>query len=777
MKCLPIVLLLTLPLFAATADCDISTQPAATLLLPYFDVDFNATPETADTTVFSITNVKPSPQIARVTIWTDLGVPALSFNLFLTGYDVQKIDLYDVLSASRVPATSSTSEEGTLSLSNNANPNILPSAYSLCTSLPGALPSSVMAGVRDALTSGNTGTCVRAGTRHPHAVGYATVDVMATCKPTLPTETKYFTEELLFDNVFIGEATRRTGGISTGATVVHLRAIPGGGPASIPLNTDLPYTFYDRYTPRNLENGFNRTADRRQPLPSTFAARFLQLPDLFKTDMIIWREGVNDATSCADAARNAALPVADEIRFDEHENPTGLASGIVIGPPLSAPVYPETSSTPTAAGFFPAFPSGDAGGWLYLNLNNGGSTAYSVTTNGISVDPSSFTLPNNFRNLGGGSTTVGFRPSQNWVSLSMGTTAGLRVEEPATAMRSGCVVAPGVGTPAAIEPVVATATSSTIAQRPAATLLLPYFQVDLTGHKRSTLLTILNTSASDRIAHVTLWNDWGYPAVDFDVPLTGHDVEAFDLFDVLNGTRATSCGGTISSAALTDARRILTQGLSNACGTVAVGDGQLDATGYATIDLVKSCGHGTPASPGYFDFIAFDNVLTGDYQQLMFSAASGAPLVHIRTTEGDSAHSFYETYTPQHRDRRQPLPSRFAARVISRPERASSLKVWRAPATGQLAPCSAYADNARGSSREVRDIIQFDEHENPTIGFAQAIPVTSLLPAGVSPFPPITSLQFDNAGWITLNVGAQSWVIVSDSGNGVTAEHDAAPLN
>src|SRR4051794_23457915 len=101
-------LLVTASLFAASSasvspsttnnndSCDISLLPAATLLLPYFEVDFGAPQTTARTTLFTVQNVSPLPQIAHVTVWTDYAFPALDFNIFLTGYDVQSINLYDV---------------------------------------------------------------------------------------------------------------------------------------------------------------------------------------------------------------------------------------------------------------------------------------------------------------------------------------------------------------------------------------------------------------------------------------------------------------------------------------------------------------------------------------------------------------------------------------------------------------------------------------------------------------------------------------------------------
>src|SRR5512142_454796 len=68
----------------------ISETPGATLLLPYFEVDL-AHP-TGRTTRFWINNATATAALVHVTIWSDLAVPVLAFNEYLTGYDVQPID-------------------------------------------------------------------------------------------------------------------------------------------------------------------------------------------------------------------------------------------------------------------------------------------------------------------------------------------------------------------------------------------------------------------------------------------------------------------------------------------------------------------------------------------------------------------------------------------------------------------------------------------------------------------------------------------------------------
>src|SRR5580765_7949859 len=94
-----VTLLITISAPAGVADndatCDIKVGPAATLLVPYFEVDLAATGE--QTTLFTITNISRYSQIAHVTLWTDWTFPVLTFNIFLAGYDVQSINLKDIL--------------------------------------------------------------------------------------------------------------------------------------------------------------------------------------------------------------------------------------------------------------------------------------------------------------------------------------------------------------------------------------------------------------------------------------------------------------------------------------------------------------------------------------------------------------------------------------------------------------------------------------------------------------------------------------------------------
>src|SRR5688500_6050459 len=65
------------------------------------------------------------------------------------------------------------------------------------------------------------------------------------------------------------------------------------------------------------------------------------------------------------------------------------------------------------------------------------------------------------------------------------------------------------------------------AEQPAATLLYPYFEVDLQStNGATTLISINNSSSSSTVARVVMWADWGAPTLAFDVYLTGYDVQS-----------------------------------------------------------------------------------------------------------------------------------------------------------------------------------------------------------------------------------------------------------
>src|SRR4051794_34010514 len=95
--CLACVGLLALGGQAIAEICTIDDVPAATLLLPYFEVDLkNNNSPFGVNTLFSINNAAAAAAIAHVTFWTDQSIPTLNFDVYLTGYDVQTISVRDI---------------------------------------------------------------------------------------------------------------------------------------------------------------------------------------------------------------------------------------------------------------------------------------------------------------------------------------------------------------------------------------------------------------------------------------------------------------------------------------------------------------------------------------------------------------------------------------------------------------------------------------------------------------------------------------------------------
>lgn len=416
-------------------SCDIATAPAATLLLPYFEVQIDEPSERAASTLFTVVNTSREPQIAHVTVWTDWAWPVLTFNLFLTGYDVRSINLYDVLVNGRVAPPDGTANSvppGPRSASNIAgNPNFFVTARGDCGAAfqgDGTIAPLLVDEVRRALTTGLITSCgtSRIGATHRNAIGYITIDVAATCSSRAGNDPLYYGTELLFDNTLIGDyqqiAPGTAGNFAHGGPMVHIRAIPEGGPAGARPVTNLPHTFYDRLT-NQLAPGY-RKADRRQPLPSTFAARFIEGEGSgFTTDVKIWREAITAVNAaCAASTNNRDLEVTETIRFDERENPSWYRGGCNFMTCSSGTFpTPATIRVRTTQVFFPPMPAGsnDTGGWIYLNLDNS-------------------------NRLGTYSTV---RASQNWMTISMFAEGRYGVEFNAAALGNGC--SPAVPVPTA----------------------------------------------------------------------------------------------------------------------------------------------------------------------------------------------------------------------------------------------------------------------------------------------------------------------------------------
>jgi hypothetical protein len=369
----PALVSLLLVCCAVPAAAEIGTiddVPAATLLLPYFEVDLDD-PDWR-TTLFSVNNASAAPAIAHLTLWTDLSVPTLDFNVYLTGYDVVTFNLRDLFDEGLLPATSHddplVSPVGIFSLTTNPVTGVGPGSVSCDDQLPlPPLPAVLLDHIRAAHTGGPSaifgGLC--SGIDHGDNVarGYVTIDNVNFCSLQFPGDTGYWiaggngvgnNENQLWGDVFYIKALDN---VAKGETLVHIEASDLLGAAN--------YTFYRRYTPAG--------EDQREGLGTTFAARFVTGgPFSGGTSLMVWRDAKRTIVpfNCT-LDFPAPYPLATDqiVVFDEQENPTVPEVPPFSPPPPAASFVPFPWEANLVQVGGPTFPVAPAVGWLYLNLN------------------------------------------------------------------------------------------------------------------------------------------------------------------------------------------------------------------------------------------------------------------------------------------------------------------------------------------------------------------------------------------------------------------------
>ncbi len=225
----------------------------------------------------------------------------------------------------------------------------------------------------------------------------------------------------------------------------------------------------------------------------------------------------------------------------------------------------------------------------------------------------------------------------------------------------------------------ASAVTCTIDQRPAATLLVPYFQVSIgddgqvigTGPgARDTIVTIANASAEPMIAHVNVFDFQSVLVLDFNVALTGFDVQAMRVSDIITGHLpntptnfdgvptgdvcqragggvypggflrvdpdfpATPFDNTLATTEYDQVFFSVADQLREDCG----GDLTNLAIGYIVIDHANYCNLSDPTDPNYYynNALGMENNLFGE---IIFTSGEGLPTYALSTVniEADAA--------------------------------------------------------------------------------------------------------------------------------------------
>jgi hypothetical protein len=252
----------------------------------------------------------------------------------------------------------------------------------------------------------------------------------------------------------------------------------------------------------------------------------------------------------------------------------------------------------------------------------------------------------------------------------------------------------------------------TIDTVPSASLLLPYFEVDVQNAGGvNTLMHLGNASSNQALAHVTVWSDLGIPVLNFEIRLDPHGAKTFDLRKALvDGNLPSSTAGGFASCAnflpypspaISNSFRGHLQawltGNSSPVTKNCAGSKTLDgiARGYVTVDAIKNCTLLFPSDlANYKSFLAGQNVLNGSFELVDpgHGTSHGFNLVSIEacTTgacNGGLKHTFYGSYSSTKQDNREALPTTFAVPVA--PFETAELIVWRETNAPQPFACTA----------------------------------------------------------------------------------------
>ncbi len=329
----------------------------------------------------------------------------------------------------------------------------------------------------------------------------------------------------------------------------------------------------------------------------------------------------------------------------------------------------------------------------------------------------------------------------------------------------------------------------------AATLLFPYFEVDLVDPLGvGTLIAVNNGLIVPTMARVVLWTDWGVPTLAFDLYLPPFAVETINIIDLLNGIiPSTGVGADLTGFDFCDAlppfhlnpalsvnesAQLIADhtGQSGPLAFDCAGSPHPDqiARGYITVDVVDECSgvegflpNFTPVNSGfpYFaeggggDGIAIaSNRLWGDIIYVDFSdnSAQGSEAIPIwanpdKFTDTD-IFTFYGRFSGwDGRDERVPLPSIWDQRFLNGGPFAggADLIVWRD--TG--APLETAACGAQPSPFPLEDTTTVFDPQGDFVflGSNDNFPLSTQRTSVDSLAVPL------NFGWLQLEL-AQSWV-------------------
>jgi hypothetical protein len=348
-RALIVVIMLFASLPAGAKIGSIDVVPAATILVPYWEVDpFNL--NGVDTLV-TIHNASATATLVHATLWTDYGIPTETFDVYLTGFDQETFSMREIVNR-LIPVTASDGQDprDTISPQGPISQDI---NFASCTGqLPGG--EQFMTGqLPDAHTGQEAseyfgaGNCGARDFGDGIARGYLTLDVanLCSCGET-PARPGYFVNGgggiAGNRNVILGEVTvvDPANGRSFTEPAVHIEA------NFATLNTPGEYTFYGRLL------GYSAT-DNREALPTAWAGKWAEN----RTTAEYWRDPGVPVVPFLCGTTPFALDERQIRAFDESGTDVATASGGLF--PQAAGITSGGTDLDLTSGW----------GSLYLNLN------------------------------------------------------------------------------------------------------------------------------------------------------------------------------------------------------------------------------------------------------------------------------------------------------------------------------------------------------------------------------------------------------------------------
>jgi hypothetical protein len=404
MTCLAIVAVFAIASSAVAVTCTVDQRPAATLLVPYFQVSFDADGNLVTTgvgardTIVTIANASSAPMIAHVNVFDRYSVLQLDFNVALTGFDVQAMRMADVITGT-LPDTVNSDGEDACQRNPDASvyDGVNQDGFLRVRPLVPATPQDNLQATTDYNTKFSLPGLIDAlrfncstGELDDLAIGYVVIDHANYCNLSDPTDPNYYYNDAIgMENNLWGEIIFTSGfGLPTYAlSTVNLEAdVTFGNAAFIdPLTT--VRTFYARYwdplidSPPNAcpncgaggDNDLLVTApwdvgfgDQREPLGLNWAARWFDGADAITTNYRVWRSSPS-APAALLADCKIEEPIVTLVFYDEDENTTSQGA---CPSPCRNPTFnfPYETQQRNIVDF--SRPSGAVAGWVAMSFVN-----------------------------------------------------------------------------------------------------------------------------------------------------------------------------------------------------------------------------------------------------------------------------------------------------------------------------------------------------------------------------------------------------------------------